>query len=334
MKDSDMATIRQQKNGRWQAIIRRRDSASRSKTFSTKERALIWARLIESEIDRGIYIDRTASEQITISDIISRYQNEITPLKRSASKEISRLRMLNQFFGRIILAKLHSPMIALYRDTRIKHGASGSTVIKDLNTLSHIIDTAMKEWGFSLPSNPVKNIRKPRANKGRDRRLNFDEEMILLNACRAHSIMMESVVIIAIETAMRLGEIINLNWDNVELEKRVVTLYLTKNGDVRRVPLSTRAIYVLSNLPRQINNSRCFWRWKSAASFESSWQRILKRSELNNFRFHDLRHEAASRLFERNLNVMEVATITGHRSLQMLKRYTHLKAEDLVRKLN
>ena len=334
MKESDMATIRKQKNGRWQTIIRRRDSASRSKTFSTKENALAWARLIESEMDRGVYIDRTASEEIVMSGIIARYQNEITPLKRSASKEISRLRMLNQFFGKTTLAKLHSPMVALYRDTRIKQGASGSTVVKDLNTLSHIIDTAIREWGFCLPSNPVKNIRKPKVNKGRDRRLDLNEEMILLEACRSHSIMMESIVIIAIETAMRLGEIIYLNWNDINLEKRVATLYLTKNGESRNVPLSSRAINVLKNLPRQINNSRCFWRWKSAASFQSSWQRILKRSKLSDFRFHDLRHESASRLFEKNLNVMEVATITGHRSLQMLKRYTHLKAEDLVRKLN
>jgi len=334
MSGSEMATIRQQKNGKWQAIIRRRDSANKSKTFSGKENALVWARLIESEIDRGIYIDRTASEQTTISDIIKRYQNEVTPHKRSASKEISRLRMLNKFFGKTILAKLHSPMVALYRDIRIKQGISGSTVIKDLNTLSHIIDTAIKEWGFSLPSNPVKNIRKPKANKGRDRRLSFNEEIILLEACRTHSIMMESIVIIAIETAMRLGEIIYLNWNDINLEKRVASLHLTKNGESRNVPLSSRALKALKVLPRQINNSRCFWRWKSVASFESSWQRILKRSQLNNFRFHDFRHEASSRLFEKNLNVMEVAAITGHKSLQMLKRYTHLKAEDIVRKLN
>jgi integrase len=89
----------------------------------------------------------------------------------------------------------------------------------------------------------------------------------------------------------------------------------------------------LTNLPRCIGNDRCFWRWSRVDGFEGSWQRVVSRSGIQDFRFHDLRHEATSRLFEKDLNMMEVATITGHKTLQMLKRYTHLKAENLLEKI-
>ena len=145
---------------------------------------------------------------------------------------------------------------------------------------------------------------------------------------------MESVVIFAIETAMRLGEIINLNWSDIDMERQIATLLHTKNGEVRQVPLSNAAIASVRALPRHIASLKVFWRWKAVSSFESSWQRVLAKSEIKNFRFHDLRHEATSRLFEMNLNMMEVSTITGHKTLQMLKRYTHLSIDKIVKKIN
>jgi integrase len=144
---------------------------------------------------------------------------------------------------------------------------------------------------------------------------------------------MESMVIFAIETAMRLGEIINLSWSEIDYERKIATLLVTKNGDVRQVPLSTLAIQSIKNLPRHIERSRVFWRWETVSGFESSWQRVLSNSNLLNFRFHDLRHEATSRMFEKGFSLAEVATISGHKTWSMLRRYTHLKAEDLVKKL-
>jgi integrase len=145
---------------------------------------------------------------------------------------------------------------------------------------------------------------------------------------------MESVVILAIETAMRLGEIINLNWSDIDMERQIATLLHTKNGEVRQVPLSNSAIASVRALPRHIASLKVFWRWKGVSSFESSWQRVLAKSEIKNFRFHDLRHEATSRLFEMNLNMMEVSTITGHKTLQMLKRYTHFSIDKIAKKIS
>ena len=329
-----MAYFKQLKTKYWQVQIRRYGVKPETKTFPTRDEAKIWARLIESEIDRGIYVSRYEAEHITFSELVHRYQKEVTPHKKSASREISRLKCLDNFFGEVTLARINSEMVARFRDERLSLNLSGATVIKDLNTLSHIIDTAIKEWGLYISQNPVKNIRKPRVNNSRSRRLSYEEEIILLTQCRKHSLMMESVVIFAIETAMRLGEIINLNWSDIDIERKIATLHMTKNGEVRQVPLSKVAIASVKSLPRRIGSSKVFWRWKTVSSFESSWQRVLAKSEIKNFKFHDLRHEATSRLFEMNLNMMEVSTITGHKTLQMLKRYTHFSIDKIVKKIN
>ncbi len=329
-----MAYFKQLKTQRWQVQIRRYGVKPETKTFPTRDEAKIWARLIESEIDRGIYVSRYEAEHITFAELINRYQEEVTPNKKSASREISRLKCLKIFFGEVTLARINSEMVARFRDERLSLKLSGATVIKDLNTLSHIIDTAIKEWGYYLPFNPVKNIRKPRVNNSRARRLSNEEEIILLAHCRKHSLMMESIIIFAIETAMRLGEIINLNWSDIDMERQVASLLITKNGEGRQVPLSNAAIAAVRTLPRHIGSLKVFWRWKTVSSFESSWQRVLAKSEIQNFRFHDLRHEATSRLFEKNLNMLEVSTITGHKTLQMLKRYTHFSIDKITKKIN
>jgi integrase len=329
-----MAYFKQLKTNRWQVQIRRYGVKPTTKTFPTRDKAKIWARLIESEIDRGIYISRHEAEHITFSELVTRYQKEVTPTKKSASREISRLKCLEKFFGEVALARINSEMVARFRDERLSLDLSGATVTKDLNTLSHIIDTAIKEWGFYVPQNPVKNIRKPRINNSRSRRLSNEEEIILLAKCREHSLMMESVVIFAIETAMRLGEIINLKWNDINIVHRIAVIHETKNGEMRKIPLSNTSINALKSLTKRLGSDKIFWKWTSVSSFQSSWQRVVLKSGIENFRFHDLRHEATSRLFEMNLNVMEVSTITGHKTLQMLKRYTHLSIDKITKKIN
>ena len=189
------------------------------------------------------------------------------------------------------------------------------------------------EWGYYLPANPFKLISHPNVARGRERRLTGEEERKLLEACnRSGSPMLTGIVQLAVETAMRLGELLSLTWANIDLGKRVARLQDTKNGESRTVPLSTAAVKAISALPRHIS-SPFFWCWTRPDSFENTWRRAVGKAGISDLRFHDLRHEAVSRLFERDLNVMEVAAISGHRTLQMLKRYTHLKAEDLAQKL-
>ncbi len=179
--------------------------------------------------------------------------------------------------------------------------------------------------------NPVAQIRKPRLPPGRNRRLEEGEEDRLMEECReSRSLWITPVVVIALETGMRLGEIVSLKWSEVDLATQVAKLIDTKIGTGRDVPLSSRAVRTLQALPRSLDG-RVFP--IGVAAVKSSFHAAVKRAELDDLRFHDLRHEATIRFFERELDIMEVAAITGHKTLTMLKRYTHLRAADLARKL-
>ena len=203
--------------------------------------------------------------------------------------------------------------------------------VKDMLLISHAIKTAMREWGFKLPNNPIDNVNKPPVNKPRDRKLEEGEEERVLQVCKQSSNhWFFPLVQIAIETGIRRGELLSLTWDNVHLDKSWVHLHMTKNGESRDVPLSPKAKAILVSLPRDISGK------VSPIHFEGLkrlWRRAMIRAELQGLHFHDLRHEATSRFFELGLNVMEVAAITGHKDLKMLQGYTHLRAEDLARKL-
>ncbi len=330
-----MATIRELESGKWQVQVRHRGMRPAVKSFKTKTEADRWGRLLESEIDRGCFLDRTEAERTTIGELIDRYLAEVTPTKRATQSETSCLQGLKRRFGKVSAAGLQARHVAAYRDERIGAGRAGGTVIHELNALSHVIDTAIRDWSLPLASNPVKLVRKPKAAKGRDRRFRDDEQQRLMAACQASrsGFMLTPLVKLALETGMRLGELLSLEWPLIDMQKRVACLPLTKNGETREVPLSTTALACLSSIPRNIASRRVFWMWKRADSVEHAWSRAVKTACIIDFRFHDLRHEAVSRLFEMGLNPMEVAAISGHKTLQMLKRYTHLRAAELALKI-
>jgi len=268
---------------------------------------------------------------------LERYLEEVTPLKRGAGPEAARLRaMLRHPLAARIVAGIRGVDIARYRDERLKEVSPG-TVKRDLVIVSHLFEVARKEWGIPV-ANPVKDIKVPADNKARDRRLQSSrdskqsEEVRLLEACREarnHSLL--PIVRLALETAMRQGELITLRWEHVNLARRIVHLPDTKNGEARTVPLSTTATEVLRALPRSLNGQ--VFPGLTSEAVKRAFARAVRRASIVDLHFHDLRHEATSRLFERGLNLMEVASITGHKDLRMLRRYTHLRAEDLAKKL-
>ena len=328
-----MSTLRQIRGKRWQAIIRRKGFPKQYQTFDTQKEALHWSRLVESKLDQGIVFNYTAVAKTLFRTLIDRYLIEITPSKRSKEREISRLRLIREALGDYSLGNLTAEVIAHYRDTRLISGCSGATVIKDIHSISNIYEVARREWGYAAMDNPSKLIRKPKVNPSRIRRLSPDEEKRLMQACdQSRSIMIKPMVIFAIETGMRASEILNLTWQDIH--DSIATIRESKNGQSREVPLSKIALRQINHLPKHISSSRIFWNWKNYSGFKNAWQRIIKVSEINNLRFHDLRHEAISRLFEKGLNPIEVATISGHKTMQILKAYTHIKTSTLLRKIN
>jgi len=327
-----MATIRRLR-GRWQAQVRRKGIPPRAESFDAKADAEKWARNLEAELDRcGNLPDTRLAEQMTVRELFQRYLREITPEKRSASSETYRIRaIMKRSIAHRTLALLTPQHIATYRDERMAEVSAG-TVIRELNSLGHAIDIARKEWGVHLPQNPCRLIRRPKTPRGRDRRLRPDEEQRLLDAAdKGRNPFLRPLVIVALETAMRQGELLGLTWSNVDLDRRIAHLPVTKNGDPRNVPLSSRAVTVLQALRTTSSGEQVFPTTKSAVG--QVWLHLRQRAGSSDLHFHDLRHEAVTRLLERGWNVIEVATVSGHKELKMLQRYSHLRAEDLVERL-
>jgi integrase len=337
-----MATIRKRGDYQWQAIVKRKGYPLQSKTFNYRKDAEEWSRDVERDMDRGIYMPRQEAERTTVHDLIVRYRTDVLPTKR-ANWIAGALTALDEGFGKYALAALSPKLIATYRDAQLKN-VSPSTVRQRLGLLSRLIDLAGKEWGIPLAANPCAMVSKPVSDDARDRRLEAGELDRLLTECSPHLV---AIVRLAIETAARLSELLSLKWADVDLGRRVMLVrgverddglkQKTKNKDsFRAIPLSSAAVAVLEELrtlPVSISG-RVFWQWARSDSFNKTWVRACTRAGIADLRFHDLRHEATSRLFERGVfDSMEVASITGHKTLAMLKRYTHLKAEDLARKL-
>jgi integrase len=329
-----MATIRKLR-GRWQAQVRRRGIPPRAKSFDRRTEADRWARDLEAEADRNGWVaDTRAAEKTTLGELLTRYANQVTPTKRGAVSEKARINSIVRCpIAHRTLSKLTSSDVATYRDERLKCVAS-ATVVRELSTVSHTIDIATREWGLWLPRNPVKLVRRPAVPRGRTRRLQNDEEQRLLDASdRGRTPLLRPLIILAIETAMRRGELLDLRWEHVDLKLRVAHLPLTKNGDSRDIPLSRRAFQTLEQLRADgVKHERVFP--MTGNSVRLAFEHLRVRAGMSDFRFHDLRHEAISRLFETGLNIAEVASISGHREFKMLLRYTHLRAADLVARLD
>lgn len=352
-----MATLVKTPSGTWKAVIRKAGWPTTSKTFRIKRDAEDWSRRTEDDMVRGVFIQRSNAERMTVEAALKRYLQEVTPTKRPTSQHTERRRapILIAHLGCYSLAALTPEVIAQYRDERLagdmgpdgkRHPRSNNTVRIELALLGHLFTVALKEWGLGLTYNPVQSIRRPAPGPGRDRRLSPAEEKRLLAAVDAHcNPMLGWIVRLALETGMRCSEITGLSRPQIDLNRRVVRLQQTKNGSSRTVPLTHEATRVLrealGNPVRPIDTDLVFFGEPGRTDgkrhpyqFNPMWLKIKRDCGLADLHFHDLRHEAVSRLVEAGLSDQEVAAISGHKSMQMLKRYTHLRAEDLVGKLD
>ncbi len=316
----------------YQAKIRKKGYPTQNKTFRTKKDAEAWATVIESEMLRGVWRDRSESESTTLKECLDRYISEVIPSKKGDGRRetgFARQWMDRPIASRFMAGIRGRDVADAIREME-SEGKSANTIRLHIALLSHVFAVAKVEWEMEGLDNPVESVRKPKLPQGRERRLVDDEEARLLAACQSVNPELAAIVRFAIETAMRQGEIIGMTWGMVDLKRRLVHLPDTKNGLARDVPLSTAAEQVLAALPRRMDGK--IWTY-TQDGMRASWRRALKHAGITGLTFHDLRHEATSRFFEKGLNPMQVSAITGHKTLQMLKRYTHLKAEDLAKLL-
>lgn len=315
-----MATIT--KRGQvWQARVRRKGHPTYTSTHDTRAQAEAWAASVERDALGGHSPAAVAAAAFTLSDALERYRDEITPAKKGAQQEKYRIaRLLKHHLARRPLSAVRGLDLAAFRDGRLKEVGPASVRL-DLALISNVFTVCAKRWGLEGLANPVAAMQLPRPGKGRERRLQAGEEERLLAAADPR---LRAVIVWALETAMRRGEIVGLRGPDVDVEARVATLRDTKNGDARTVPLSSRAVAAWPGdgfgLP--------------LSTVSHLFADACRAAGIEDLRFHDLRHEATSRLFEScRFNVVEISMITGHKDLAMLRRYTHLSARSLAERL-
>ena len=314
-----MATIRKRK-GKWQVQIRHLGHNQITKTFLRKQEAEQWARELEVSFDRGSLASRSIDYPM-FSEIIERYTKEVSAKKRGHIREGYFLRQLRQTdLAQERLDQIQSHHIAKLRDSRLEKNKP-DTVLRELTIINHMFNVCIKDWSYPV-SNPVKQIYKPKSSCSRKRRLT-SYEYNYLHHNNSINPKLKNIIALAIETGMRRGEILQIHPRNIK--NGILVLPMSKNGSSRQIPLTKKAIQILngSKLPFETTPN----------ALRLAWSRLKKKGGIKDLHFHDLRHEAISRFFEKGLSIPEVALISGHKDVRMLFRYTHLKAEDILRKL-
>ena len=313
-----MATFRK-RNNLWQVQVRSRRHGSVSQSFHRKADAQKWALEQEALMQSGQW-SRTMDRGFRLSDLMTKYRDEVTPKKRSHQREITRInRLLTESIMQLPFSEFTSAKVAAFRDRRLIDGPRATEY--DLVLLRHAWNIAKVEWGWALGPNPLEKIKFPKPNPARERRLMPGEfSQLQAAASTMSSWYLWPIVELAIETAMRKSELLSLQWSNIDLEKSIALLPQTKNGSSRWVPLSPRACEMLLSLEK--TDERVFPIGPDALRY--GWDRLCRKAEIAGLRFHDLRHEAVSRLFEMNLTVPEVAFISGHKTPSQLFKYAQI----------
>jgi len=314
-----MASIRK-RLGKYQVQIRAQGQHI-TKTFVHLCDAKKWSMFYESKILLGVEL-QTLDKKLTLEDLINKYLNEITPLKKGCVTETQRLRrLLKEPMVHLKVYQLKTSNFLEFKHKRIKDG--NRTCAYDLVLLHHIYNTAIKQWCYPITHNPLSNIQKPRCNPPRERRLNDNEAKYILNH-QFKNKNMNNIIELAIETGMRRSEILSIT--NNDIKDNCIYLSDTKNNSPRKIPLTKKVKEIINKsiLPYSISSN----------AVRLSWYRMTKRAGIVDLHFHDLRHEAISRFFEKGLSIPEVSLISGHKDVRQLMRYTHLKINNLIDKLN
>jgi integrase len=344
---------------RYRVKIRLKGQPSQTETFHRLADAKRWAHETEVAIREGRHFKTAEAKKHTVGDLIDRYILDVLPLKKkSQKKQTAQLLWWKEQIGSFPLSELSPALIGEKRDELLRGTTcrgtrrSPATVMRYLSALSHACTVATKEWGW-LDDSPMRKVTKLREARGRVRFLEENERAQLLQACKeSQNPHLYPVVLLAMSTGMRYGEIINLTWTDVDIPRRRIILQETKNGDRRAVPLAGLALELLARLEkeRSVETELLFPKLRHGttaaidqppliipehgaarvqkvqkpAQLRAAWEAAVKKAGLEDFRFHDLRHCAASYLAMSGASLAEIAEILGHKTLAMVKRYSHL----------
>jgi integrase len=314
--------------------------ATLTRTFTVRTDAEKWARQTESELERGFYKDQSAAQRLILRDALDKYEREVSVNKRSHHVERFYIQHWrdSECAGKA-LAYIGPEDAARYRDARLE--LVGATSVRhELSLLSHLYTVAQKDWGMFGLTNPVKLIRLPKPDNGRDRRLTDQE---ISDVCAQVQEDVALCVKFGLMSAMRRSELLGLRRSDIDIDARIAYLARTKNGESRRVPLSSAALELLGLCEKQADDK--VWD-RSPSSLSHAFKLGVRKARkhyvksggtneryLTDLHFHDLRHEAASRLVRKGFHPLEIMAILGHKDMKMLKRYVHPQADELALKL-
>ena len=315
-----MATITERGLYQFQAIVRQKGYPSRTKTFETRTDAKKWVTVIESEMHRGIFADRAECERTTLKEALERYLKEKTQHKRSPKQEIYRIKAWQKHpLAMRSLASLRSVDFTEYRDERLD-SVSRNTVRLELALIGHLCTVAINEWSLPLGQSWIVKGLLPKPGDARTRRLVGDEEARLIAAAnQSYALNLTLAIKLGILTGMRNAELTHLEWSQIDLDQHTISLSMTKNGDSRVVPLFKAAVELLRAIPRPLTGGRLF-EFHDSNGLSAAFRRACERADIVNLHFHDLRHEAASRLAP-HVPATALCKLMGWKSFQMSLRY-------------
>ncbi|HIG0326610.1 TPA: tyrosine-type recombinase/integrase [Legionella pneumophila] len=333
---------------KYRVKVRLKGFPTQQATFDRKTDARRWAQQTEAAIREGRHFKTTEAKRRTLSEMIERYIKDVTPHKPKNSKNtILHLKWWQEELGQYSLADVTPALVAEKRDklssgiTSRKKLRSPSTVVRYMAALSHAFTMAVKEWGW-IDDSPMRRVTKPKEPRGRVRFLSDDERNLLLDECkRSESKYLYIAVVLALSTGARKMELMGLRWKDIDFNRQAITLHETKNGERRMLPLTGHALELISQLAkvRRLSCDLVFpnHQFTKPIDLRTPFETAVKRAEISDFRWHDLRHSCASYLAMNNASLAEIAEILGHKTLQMVKRYAHLSdahTSKVVAKMN
>lgn len=321
--------------GQWRALVWKNGQRP-SATFDTKAEAVAWAARTEAELDSR---SRGDIPRKTFEELLEKYSAEVSIKKRSCRNEQNRISFYIREESALcskLIGDLRPADFAALRDRRLE-STGPETVRRDFNVLSAALTTAIKEWGW-LPDNPMAMVKRPPPGKPRNRLISPAEVDMILAALKyerhgkieLYSQRVAVAFLFALETAMRAGEILSLRPQDVDKKRQVANLVMTKNGDSRRVPLSTEAVRLLNQLPAPAPGMPIIG--LASSSLDANFRKALRMTPIEGLHFHDTRHEAITRL-ARRLEVLDLARMTGHRNINELLTYYNESAESIAQRL-
>jgi integrase len=341
-----MASI-QKRGSTYRARVIKREHPTYSKTFSTRIEAVKWARGIEAQIDNGALLPQqigspsTRTLDTSFKVATEEYIRTHTVHKRNYKSETFIINKLANSWGHLPVRDIKKEHVLQLRDALVIANRAGATINKYYNAISKIFQMLQNEWSLQI-DNPIKGIKRMPSNPSRIKRITGETLNILMqSASDCAPPLFTQILTIALETGMRRSELMGLEWQDVDLANRRVHLHITKNSESRRLPLTQEAVAIFKSIPKTHPDkifpvSMCWLRRYFEKTRAQAKQRWLKQgaNPFEDLRYHDLRHEALSRLSDAGLNVIELAHISGHRVLSMLQVYTHPSHEAIFAKLD